>query len=228
MQLCFVFYIEIYMINNKYARRLKSSYAVIRFEISSNICSLIGILKSKLFFNKDRVNNLELGVGNSKRKKAFITSDISLKTDFPYDLRLGLPFPEKSIDFIYAEHVLEHFNYDELTHLLMDCYRVLKPSGILSLVVPNASIYLNAYFHPKDFDFKTFCAWDFGLSYKFKIDYVNYIFYMGGHHRYMFDEENILVILKDIGFNNVHLRNFDSNLDQVARKYESIYVECSK
>lgn len=216
------------LINIKYINRLKSSYSIIKFEIYSHICSLIGIVKSRLFFHDNEVNKLEIGVGSSARKDGFITSDINLKTNFPFDLRLGLPFPDHSIDFIYAEHVLEHFDYNDLRVLLKDCHRVLKSNGTMSIVVPNANIYLTAYFQPKEFEFKKYCLHDFGLSYKHKIDYVNYIFYMGGHHRYMFDEESILMILKEEGFHNVQLRDFDPNLDHLVRKYESIYVIAAK
>lgn len=213
---------------NIFIKKLKTSYWFLLFEINTFICSFVGVVKSKLFFNKSKRNKLEIGVGNSRKKEGFITSDIDLKTDYPYDLRYGLPFPDESIDFIYAEHVLEHFSYSDLISLLKDCQRALKSGGVFSIVIPNARIYLNAYAHPEHFDFKKYCAWDFGLSYKSKIDYVNYIFYMGGQHRYMFDEDNILIILKDIGFNSVRLRDFDPNLDQMERKYESIYAECSK
>lgn len=216
------------MVIRKYVNRLKGSYAVIKFEIYSQVCTLIGIVKSKLFFNKNKLTKLEIGVGNTARKNGFITSDISFKTDFPFDLRLGLPFPDSSIDLIYAEHVLEHFEYNDLVYLLKACHRVLKPDGIISVVVPDAKIYLKAYFQPEAFDYKKYCLYDFGLSYKYKIDYVNYMFYMGGHHRYMFDEESILTILKDVGFKNVCLRDFDPLLDQQDRKYESIYVEAAK
>ncbi|MFA4828257.1 MAG: methyltransferase domain-containing protein [Thermodesulfovibrionales bacterium] len=212
----------------KLADRLKSSCSVIKFEIYALFCSLVGIVKSRVFFRQYNVNKLEIGVGNTARKNGFITSDINLKSDFPFDLRIGLPFPDDSIDIIYAEHVLEHFDYKDLLILLKDCHRALKPTGIMSIVVPNAKIYLTAYFKPEEFEYKKYCLYDFGLSYKHNIDYVNYMFYMGGHHRYMFDEDSILTLLKDEGFKNVHKRDFDDNLDQQDRKYESIYVEATK
>jgi predicted SAM-dependent methyltransferase len=173
------------------------------------------------------LNKLEIGIGNSRKKNGFISSDLSFKTDFPYDLRLGLPFPNESIDLIYSEHVLEHFSYDDLIFLLKDCYRVLKPKGIFSLAIPNAKLYIDAYFNSEKFHFQEkYCRYkEFKLSYRSRLDYVNYIFYMDGHHRYMFDEESILIILTDIGFNNVRLRDFEPNLDKEERKYQSIYAE---
>lgn len=173
------------------------------------------------------MHNLELGAGNTRRS-GFFTVDLSLSADFPYDLRAGLPFQKNSIDFIYGEHVLEHFSIQDLLNLLKECYRVLKPGGRLSVVVPDASIYINAYSKNDLFDKENYCLFEFGLPYKTKIDYLNYIFYMGGHHRYMFDTENMLAILTLCGFKNVCKRDFDDQLDQAVRKHESIYFVASK
>jgi len=51
---------------------------------------------------------------------------------------------------------------------------------------------------------------------------------MDGHHKYMFDEENIIVILKKAGFKHVMLRDFDKTLDLEVRNFQSIYVKAEK
>ncbi len=214
--------------SKRYFARLSHTFALVRFEIRAYGLSLVGLVKSKVFFDKNKVNKLEIGAGNV-RKNGFITLDLSRKTDFPFDLRIGLPFPDESLDFIYSEHVMEHFSYDDLRALLKDCYRALKPSGIFSAAIPNARIYLDAYLHPANFDREKYCQYkQYHLAYKSRIDFVNYIFYMNGHHRYMFDEDNIQSVLTDVGLRNVRLRDFDPTLDQEARRYESIYAEAVK
>ena len=60
------------------------------------------------------------------------------------------------------------------------------------------------------------------------IDYVNYIAYMDGHHKYMFDQENLLFILKLKGFKEVRSRGFDPALDLKQRDFVSIYAEALK
>lgn len=213
---------------SKYSNALKRSYRTIRFEFYCHLCCLYGILRAKLLFKKNDNNKLEIGIGTSQKKDGFISTDINISTDYPYDLRLGLPFPDDSIDFIYAEHVLEHFEYSDLLVMIKDCYRVLKPNGIISVVVPDAAIYLNGYFHPDNFDKEKYCKHDFGLTYKTKIDYVNYIYYMAGHHRYMFDSSALLSALSAGGFTKARIRCFDISLDQEMRRYESLYAECTK
>lgn len=212
---------------NKLAKKLFHLLRVIYQEIYCLICCFTGFIKVKLFFSKSRQNQLEIGAGLSK-KEGILTTDLDLKSDYPFDLRAGLPFPDDSIDFIYAEHVLEHFQYKDVMMLLRECKRVMKSSATLNISVPNARIYLDAYVNPEGFDQNVFCTVDTGMNFNSKIDYVNYMFYMDGHHHYMFDENNLLDTLRFVGFNQVRLREFDPSIDQYARKHESIYAQATK
>jgi predicted SAM-dependent methyltransferase len=49
----------------------------------------------------------------------------------------GFPFPENQFDAVYSSHVLEHFTRDQAKFLLDEAYRVLKPGGIVRIVVPD-------------------------------------------------------------------------------------------
>jgi hypothetical protein len=51
---------------------------------------------------------------------------------------------------------------------------------------------------------------------------------MDGHHKYMFDDSNLVFILKSKGFKNVRLREFDPDLDVKERDPISIYAEGQK
>ena len=54
-----------------------------------------------------------------------------------HDLRQGLPFADNSCDAIYHSHVLEHLKPDDADRLISECFRVLKPGGILRIAVPD-------------------------------------------------------------------------------------------
>lgn len=53
------------------------------------------------------------------------------------DLRRPLPFPAACFMAVYAAHVLEHLTPAEAAGVLGECRRVLRPSGILRVVVPD-------------------------------------------------------------------------------------------
>lgn len=170
---------------------------------------------------------LELGA-EDRRMDGWTSVDMNDKCALNLDLTVPLPFPDNSVSMIYSSHVLEHFKITELFNLLNECKRILRPDGIFSASVPNARIYIEAYHSPENFNPDLFCRYKPAYNFNSKIDYVNYISYMDGHHKYMFDEENIVVILKKAGFRNVRLRDFDKTLDLEVRDYQSIYVQGEK
>ena len=51
---------------------------------------------------------------------------------------------------------------------------------------------------------------------------------MGGEHKYMFDSENLINILKICGFNSAETRAFGHQLDLPGRDFESIYATAKK
>ncbi|CAN5556229.1 hypothetical protein BH09PLA1_BH09PLA1_19000 [soil metagenome] len=59
--------------------------------------------------------------------------------DADVDLRQPLPWADVSADYILLEHVLEHFNSAAGYSILEECWRVLKPGGVLRVCVPDVS-----------------------------------------------------------------------------------------
>ena len=171
---------------------------------------------------------LEVGAGDKKVENGWVTIDVTKNCDIYWDLRKGLPFPDQSISKIYSSHFFEHLSFKEGQKFLDDCLRVLVPGGTFSICVPNARIYIEAYLKSDSLDKNYFFGCKPAYNNTTKIDYVNYTAYMDGHHKYMFDEENLIYILKSKGFRNAHLREFDPNLDLKNRDFESIYAEAEK
>lgn len=61
------------------------------------------------------------------------------------DFTRALPFPDGSFDGIFSEHVLEHFTDGEAAGLLREARRVLRPGGVIRLVVPDGERILRLY-----------------------------------------------------------------------------------
>ena len=64
---------------------------------------------------------------------------------FSWNILDGQPFPDESIDVVYSAHVLEHFDRVGANLFLNEIYRILKPSGILRIVVPNLEEICKSY-----------------------------------------------------------------------------------
>ena len=145
------------------------------------------------------------------------------RCDLFWNLAYGLPFPDRSVDRIYSSHLLEHLTFIQGQNLLVECRRVLKPGGELSVCVPDARMYVDAYLGELTLDRS-----DFGVAGAYfettAIDALNYIAYMDDHHKYMFDQENLNFRLQIAGFDSVESRDFDPSLDLSSRKSQSIYA----
>lgn len=211
-------YVELYRVINRHIYEQKKKAAMIKR--NKKVIDLL--------LNSGEPVQLELGAGNRKMQ-GWMSIDLDESSDIYLDLSEPLPFPDNCITQIYSSHVLEHFYYPHpMINLLSECYRILKPGGFFKVAVPSARIYLEAYFNPEKFEADEYCRYKPAFQYNSKIDYVNYIAYMGGVHRYLFDEENLLIILYNAGFKCVKIRDFEHELDLEERKYESIYAEGRK
>lgn len=62
-----------------------------------------------------------------------------------YNLIKGFPYSDNSFDAVYHCQVLEHIPKEEAANFLKECLRVLKPGGILRVVVPDLQNIMQEY-----------------------------------------------------------------------------------
>ena len=62
-----------------------------------------------------------------------------------HDLTKGIPHPDGSVDVVYSSHMLEHLTREQGENLLKECHRVLKPGGLLRVIVPDMERLSRAY-----------------------------------------------------------------------------------
>lgn len=171
--------------------------------------------------------SLELGSGPKKGINGWTTVDLC-GSDINHDLRKGIPLPDGRVDRIYSSHMFEHIPYNELLKFINECHRVLKVGGVLSVCVPNSELYIQAYVKKENSPILAQGYEPARVDTGSYLDLVNYIAYMGGEHKYLFDNENLVNTLKKGGFNNANTRAFDPNIDLEIRRPISIYAEAYK
>jgi len=81
---------------------------------------------------------LNLGCGEKFHKK-WVNIDFASHHEnvIAHNLLKGIPFDENVFDVVYHSHVLEHFARGDGKAFITECYRVLKPGGILRVAVPD-------------------------------------------------------------------------------------------
>ncbi|MDB5249623.1 MAG: uncharacterized protein JWQ40_4017 [Segetibacter sp.] len=81
---------------------------------------------------------------NGERLNGFKTIPANILV---HNLAKGIPFPADSVDVVYHSHLLEHLDRDIAKHFLLEIKRVLRPGGILRIVVPDFERFAKDYVH---------------------------------------------------------------------------------
>lgn len=126
------------------------------------------------------------------------------------DVTMGLPFGDKSVDHINCSHLIEHLAVSEGIDFLKECYRTLKPNGVVRICAPDTRKLVDAYirgdmdrFNPDQPDeYKQ----AFSQSDKFwRI--------LTAGHKTCYDTISITHSLELAGFKAVTLVDFDEGID---------------
>jgi predicted SAM-dependent methyltransferase len=156
--------------------------------------------------------------------------------DLCWDIANPLPFQDASIAGVFTEHCLEHLTLKAAENFVSDVFRILRPGGILRVVVPDAELFLRAYVNSAEGSFSSFpnpydqCLMMEGST---PMAVVNSIFRDHGH-QYAYDYEALHMLLNNFPFTNIYRVGFRSGcnprllIDNEDRCQESLYVEAVK
>lgn len=142
---------------------------------------------------------LNLGSGASPYPN-FINIDINFarRPDMWLDVRNGTPFAAGTVDAIYTRHVLEHFYHDELTRVLRDARRILRPSGGIRILVPSLEVACRAYLEGDDS-----VLMGFPRPYRSRGGRIVNLLFCDGQHRMGFDFSLMHELLEESGFTDI-------------------------
>lgn len=103
------------------------------------------LTKDPIYFNLGGSNNCHPKVGY----ESYISVDINPPSEgwsVKQDLKKPIPLPDNSVTRILSEDFLEHIKVEEIKTLLVECFRLLKPGGMMRIGVPD-------YNNPKDYPY---------------------------------------------------------------------------
>lgn len=154
------------------------------------------------------------------------------------DVSESLPFEDGSVEWVYAEHLLEHITLERAIAWLREVKRILVPGGLLRLTTPDLMRYVTGYLRDDGF---------FAEHRDRMLDVLapaprmpsrpafmlNQIFYFYGH-RWIYDFEELCHALLSAGFESDRIsrcafregaRPQVAELDRATRNDETLYVE---
>ena len=128
---------------------LKAAPRVLARRVSDGCRPAYARFGRALFKPRDGRRRINLGGGNWY-KPGWENVDFFADrryVDYPIDLRGRQPLPirEESAELIFSSHCLEHVSDDAALFTLGECYRVLRPGGVIRVAVPDMDKALAAY-----------------------------------------------------------------------------------
>jgi predicted SAM-dependent methyltransferase len=154
-----------------------------------NIGSFVDVVTLPQWLNIDI-----LPLGNALQGKAnFLQQDI----------REGIPFPDNSIEYVRASHVLEHLTIEEAHPFLKEIHRVLKPNGLVRIAVPDTDLIIDKYLKCDMAYFDSIQPMEYQQS-KTRCEKLSRLLYSGDYsHRVAYNWGMLANYLERAGFNDI-------------------------
>jgi glycosyltransferase involved in cell wall biosynthesis/predicted SAM-dependent methyltransferase/polysaccharide pyruvyl transferase WcaK-like protein len=156
------------------------------------------------YLESHHIRKLHLGAGPNVLDGWFNT-DISPehKGVYALDVTERLPFDDKSIDYILSEHLVEHLTYKDGLDMFRECFRILKPGGIIRVATPDLEILIKLHTLKKNEIQQQYIKWHVdsflpGMTYN-DCFVINNAF-RGWGHQFIYDEETLRNSMEKVGF----------------------------
>lgn len=127
-----------------------------------------------------------------------VDRDPAMPVDVAADLTYRFPFRADSVDLIHSEDFIEHVDGGTGAAVLRECHRVLRSGGVMRLVTPDLRTLVEEVYIRRDARHLRWC--DAYLEAHGPCEALNMHMRMGGEHRFIYDEERLTALLREIGF----------------------------
>jgi hypothetical protein len=151
------------------------------------------------------------------------------------DSRKRIPIARESASVVYSSHMLEHLDGEEARSFLREAFRVLKPSGILRIVVPDLRLLVDTYLADGDADSfvrRTHLASPRPKGFR---GLVQSVLVGPRHHAWMYDGSALAKLISECGFVDPKILPpghttipEPGSLNLREREDESLYLEARK
>lgn len=117
--------------------------------------------------------------------------------DHVLDVRASLPFED--VEFIFAEHFIEHLTLADGLAFLRECRRVMRDDGVLRLSTPNLDwVWLTHYRHPDQLsdEHRLFGCLEMNRAFH------------GWGHQFLYNFRTLELALRAAGFDRIEPRGY--------------------
>lgn len=182
--------------------------------------------------------NIEQYLGQQKTRKlhigcgpniigGWLNSDLFSESEqvVRFDATKTYPFEDGTFDYVFSEHMIEHFSHAKGQRMLEECFRVLKDSGKIRISTPDLSFLISLYQSEKSELQKKYISWiteTFIDSAPYCEDtfVINHVVRDWGH-TFIYDEKVLRFALEKAGFKEITKCDLNESEDEVLRNLEN-------
>lgn len=161
------------------------------------------------------VPKLHLGAGHN-RLTGWLNTDRDVNAELVFlDATGPFPLPSGAVDYVFAEHLIEHVPYSDALRMLHESYRVLSPGGRIRLATPDLDALVSLLGDGQGKLGARYATWlcesyfpdAQGPSATFAVNQA----FRGWGHRFVYDEATLTATLEAAGFADVERHPFGAS-----------------
>ncbi len=194
-------------------QRIRRKFGRIDREIIDKYCSIHGIRK------------LHIGCGENILD-GWLNSDLSFLSRFilvHLDATERFPFSDEEFDYVFSEHVIEHFSYLKGLQMLSECHRILKPEGKIRISTPSLDFLIDLYKKEKSDLQIQYIKWAAKAIVGASSDNCTFVinnYVRDWGHQFIYDEVTLSKCLNNAGFTRVTRCELNESEDEALRNLE--------
>jgi len=171
---------------------------------------------------------IELGSGGAPRPPGWLATDLDPLGHAILHLDVTHPFPidDRSFDFVYSQHMIEHLTFFEGHSMLRECFRILKPGGRIRVVTPSISFLTHLCSGRTSSIEDKYIQWAVETfvpdAPKVMPAFVFNNFVRGWGHQFIYDRSALELSLADAGFVDITECEISQSEHEVFRNLETV------
>ncbi|MFL5955176.1 MAG: class I SAM-dependent methyltransferase [Gaiellaceae bacterium] len=175
-------------------------------------------------------------------RRAGLLNEEQVRYTFPRDaihadVTKGLRYPDNSASYVYTSHMIEHVSRWRALDLLRDCFRVLRPGGVIRILTPDIAQWIREYEHGDTANDSTRAdafMTKLGIYSEQPGTRVQRFVrrnMSGAIHQWLYDFESLSKLVKDAGFVDLKRWSYREgsvpDLDKLEHHREGLHVEAA-
>jgi len=153
------------------------------------------------------------------------------------DARETFPIGDRTFNYVFSEHVIEHMSYNHGVHMLSESYRILSPGGRIRIATPNLEAIMSTLGSKMGEPQARYITWvwnnrppvrplsaidaDRPLTNRCKEVFAINAMFMSYGHRFIYNRDILRDTMRSVGFIDISQHDVGSSNEEAFQGLES-------